>query len=49
MAQFKSEYIQVKVTPQLKSQVQKYCDDTGRTISSWVTWLIQKELEKAAE
>lgn len=49
MAQFKTEYIQIKVTPDFKSQVQKYCDDTGRTITSLVTWLLEQEIKKAAE
>jgi predicted DNA-binding protein len=45
----KSEYIQIKVTPDLKARVQKYCDDTGRTMTAWITVLMEKELEKASK
>ena len=43
----KSEYIQIKVTPELKKQIQQYCTDTGRTMTSLIEWLLREELEKA--
>ena len=46
--QRKSEYLQIKVTPDFKVQVQKYCDDTGRTITSLIDWLLREEMEKAS-
>lgn len=47
--QRKSTYLQIKVTPQFKQQVQAYCDATGRTITSLIEWLLREEMKKAAE
>jgi hypothetical protein len=46
--QRKSEYLQIKVTPAFKAQVQKYCDSTGRTITSLIEWLLKEEMKKAS-
>jgi hypothetical protein len=47
--QRKSTYLQIKVTPEFKAEVLKYCDDTGRTITSLIEWLLKEEMKKAAE
>lgn len=49
MTERKTEYIQIKVTPEFKAQVQQYCDQTGRTITSLIEWLLREEMKKAAE
>lgn len=46
MKELKSEYIHIKITPELKKEVQDYCDATGRTMTSFITWLIERELQK---
>jgi antitoxin component of RelBE/YafQ-DinJ toxin-antitoxin module len=45
----KTEYIQIKVTPEFKKQVQDYCDATGRTITSLIEWLLREEMKKVAQ
>jgi len=45
----KTEYLQLKVTPEFKAEVLKYCDDTGRTITSLIEWLLREEMKKAAQ
>lgn len=49
MEEQKTEYLHIRVTPEFKQKIQEYCEQTGRTITSLVEWLLRKELEKTAD
>ena len=41
----KSERINIRIEPELKAQLQKYLEETGRTMSWLVTRWIREELQ----
>lgn len=45
----KTERLQVRVTPELKSKLQKLADEDGRKISNYIRLLIEKELKEGTE
>lgn len=45
----KTERLQVRVTPELKSKLQKLADEDGRKISNYIKLLIEKELKEGTE
>jgi antitoxin component of RelBE/YafQ-DinJ toxin-antitoxin module len=45
----KDSYMHIRINSELKEQAQKLAEADGRNLSGWVTWLIRKEIEKAAE
>lgn len=45
----KSERINIRIEPELKAQLQKYLEETGRTMSWLVTRWIREELERWKE
>lgn len=45
----KTERLQVRVTPELKTKLQKLADEDGRKISNYIRLLIEKELKEGTE
>jgi predicted HicB family RNase H-like nuclease len=45
----KDTRLNIRISSELKEQAQKLAEADGRNLSGWVTWLIRKEIEKAAE
>lgn len=42
----KTERLQIRITPELKEQLQRLADRDGRTVSNYVEQLIKRELEQ---
>lgn len=42
----KTERLQIRISPELKAQLQALAEAEGRTISNYVEWLIRQELER---
>ena len=45
----KTERLQVRVTQELKTKLQKLADEDGRKISNYIKLLIEKELKEGTE
>jgi hypothetical protein len=45
----KDTRLNIRMSSELKEQAQKLAEADGRDLTNWVTWLIRKEIEKAAE
>lgn len=45
----KTERLNVRVTPELKTKLQKLADADGRNISNYIKMLIEKELKEGTE
>ena len=45
----KTERLQVRLTPELKQQLQRLAEAEGRTVSNYVEQLIKRELDKTEE
>jgi predicted HicB family RNase H-like nuclease len=45
----KEARLNIRVTVELKEQAKKLAEADGRDLTNWITWLIRKEIEKAAE
>lgn len=43
----KSKILNIRIDPELKKKAQKLAEEDGRTLSNWVTRLIEKELKKS--
>ena len=43
----KTKILNLRIDPDLKKDAKKIADEEGRSLSNWVTWLIQKEVKKA--
>lgn len=43
----KTERLQIRITPELKSKLQALADTENRTISNYIENLIKQEIEKA--
>lgn len=42
----KTKILNLRIDPDLKKQAKKLAEKDGRTLSNWVTWLIQQQVEK---
>ncbi|MGH1352714.1 MAG: YlcI/YnfO family protein [Methyloligellaceae bacterium] len=42
----KSKILNIRIDPDMKKKAQKLAEEDGRTLSNWVTRLIEKELKK---
>lgn len=42
----KSKILNLRIDPDLKKQAKKLAEKDGRTLSNWVTHLIQQQVEK---
>ncbi|WP_414630415.1 YlcI/YnfO family protein [Candidatus Thiodiazotropha endoloripes] len=49
MTPSKTEFIQIRIEPELKEEAKKLADKEGRTLSNWVVWLIQNEISKESQ
>ena len=45
----KDARLNIRISSELKEQARKLAEADGRDLSGWITWLIRKEIEKAAE
>jgi len=43
----KDKILNIRIDPELKKQARKLADDENRSLSNWVTWLIQREIKRA--
>ena len=41
----KTERLQIRISPELKAQLQKLADEDGRTVSNYIEQLIKKAVE----
>lgn len=41
----KTERLQIRISPELKAQLQKLADEDGRTVSNYIEQLIRKAVE----
>lgn len=44
----KNKLLNIRIDADLKKQAKKIAQDDGRSLSNWVTRLIEKELKKAS-
>ena len=42
----KDKILNIRVDPELKKQAKKIAEDENRSLSNWVTWLIQREIQR---
>jgi len=45
----KDARLNIRISSELKEQAQKLAEADGRDLTNWITWLIRKEIEKAAQ
>lgn len=45
----KTERLQIRITPELKEQLQKLADADGRTVSNYIEMLIKNALSEKTE
>ena len=45
----KTERLQIRISPELKQQLQRLAEAEGRTVSNYVEQLIKRELDKTEE
>jgi predicted HicB family RNase H-like nuclease len=43
----KDKILNIRIDPELKKQAKKLADAENRSLSNWVTWLIQREIKRA--
>jgi predicted HicB family RNase H-like nuclease len=41
----KSKILNLRIEPDLKKEAKKLAEQEGRSVSNWVTWLIQREVK----
>lgn len=41
----KTKILNLRIEPELKKAAKKLADTDGRSLSNWVTWLIQREVD----
>lgn len=46
MAETKSDYIRLRVTPDFKAAVEQAAANDGRTVSNYIEWLIKQALKR---
>ena len=44
----KTKILNLRIEPDLKKAAKKLAEADGRSVSNWVTWLIQREVEDAS-
>lgn len=44
----KTKVLNIRISPELKKAAKKIAENDGRTLSNWVTRLIEKEVEQSA-
>lgn len=42
----KDTQLTIRINSELKEQAQQYAEDTGRTLSGLIEWLLKEELKK---
>ena len=42
----KTERLQIRISPELKAQLQALAEAEGRTVSNYVEWLIKQALQQ---
>ena len=45
----KTDWLKIRITPELKQQLQEAAQADGRTVSGYVLWLIQREVNNREE
>lgn len=45
----KDKVINFRIDPELKKQAKRLAADDQRSLSNWITWLIQREVKRAAK
>lgn len=45
MAEIKSDFIRIRVTPDMKAAIAAAAKKEGRTMSNYLEWLVKKELK----
>ena len=45
----KSKILNIRIDPDLKKKAKKLADEDGRTLSNWVTQLIEKAVKTASK
>ena len=43
----KTKVLNLRIDPDLKRSAKKLAEADGRSLSNWVTWLIQREVDQA--
>ena len=43
----KSKIINIRISPELKKAAKKVAEEDGRSLSNWITRLMEKEIRKA--
>jgi predicted HicB family RNase H-like nuclease len=43
----KSKILNIRIDPELKKKAKKIAEEDGRTLSNWVTRLIEREVNKS--
>ncbi|MEJ2308753.1 MAG: YlcI/YnfO family protein [Gammaproteobacteria bacterium] len=43
----KSKIINIRISPELKKVAKKVAEEDGRSLSNWITRLMEKEIKKA--
>jgi len=45
----KDTQLTIRINSEIKSNAQQYAEDTGRTLSSLIEWLLKEEMKKASK
>ena len=45
----KDKILNIRIAPELKKAANKAAESDNRSLSNWVTWLIQRELKQIAK
>ncbi|MCG8429485.1 MAG: toxin-antitoxin system HicB family antitoxin [Chromatiales bacterium] len=45
----KNKIINIRIESELKKQAKKLAQEEGRSLSNWVTWLIQREVKEKGQ
>ena len=45
----KDKILNIRIAPELKKAAKKASESDNRSLSNWVTWLIQRELKQIAK
>jgi predicted HicB family RNase H-like nuclease len=45
----KSKIINIRISPELKRGAKNLAEDDGRSLSNWITRLIEREIKKTAK
>lgn len=45
----KDKVINFRIDPELKKQAKRLAADDQRSLSNWITWLIQREIKQAGK